>query len=135
MSRDALTEAEAEMMLALLSRHYGQPVMPVRRYCHAIETWMGVMEDNERAKPEREQVAAFLHLRTVRIAIHKSNLLYRMIYRGEKLRPTKCPVHQGVQSTQLLCLGSEHHIVNGVIRERGNECGCDGTGWLAGVTP
>jgi hypothetical protein len=34
-----MTDDKAEAMLAKLSRHYGERVAPVGRYCDALETW------------------------------------------------------------------------------------------------
>lgn len=39
MDKPPLSDEEAEALLKVLSRHYGQPVMPVSRYCEALQTW------------------------------------------------------------------------------------------------
>lgn len=36
---DKLTDEQAEAMLQQLSRHFREPVLPVSRYCGALETW------------------------------------------------------------------------------------------------
>lgn len=56
-------------------------------------------------------------LTTVELSIRKSNLLYRLIYCGEKLRTQKCPQHKGRWSG---------------IEFGDNVCphGCELTGWI-----
>lgn len=49
-----LTDEEAEAMLARLSRHYGEPVMPIDRYCAALSTWGRVI--GERLERHREEL-------------------------------------------------------------------------------
>lgn len=131
-----MTEREAKEMLEKLTKHYKQPVMPISKYCEAISTWMTVMQNKARAKEEkagrpRDEWGPLAKLHLVRMSIMKSNLLWRMLYRGEALRTIACPVHGGRQATGLLCLRQENYFdENGDIKARGNECGCGGTGWL-----
>lgn len=56
-------------------------------------------------------------IRQVRMAIHKSSLLYRMLYCGQPLRTKKCPVHEGRWSG-----------IPGF--NDGDMCACELTGWL-----
>lgn len=108
-----MTDAEAEALLAQLSAHYRQPVMPVRRYCEAITTWLRAIE---RSGAEGGQGAHYhQHLRHIERDISKSNLLARLIYGGETLREVPCPAHQGHYS-------GSHPIPCGH--------GCGRTGWL-----
>lgn len=51
--------------------------------------------------------------------ISKSNLLYRLLYCGEKLREEMCPKHKGEWNDQAMLDGCEHN--------------CHGTGWLSSV--
>lgn len=81
------TEAQAAEALEALQTFYGQPVLPVRRYCDALETWARVYVE--------KRPSARLALADVRLAIVKSNLLARLIYGGQKLRTRPCPIHKG----------------------------------------
>ncbi len=42
---DILSDDQAEAMLVALSRYYEQPVMPITRYCAALEAWSQAMAD------------------------------------------------------------------------------------------
>lgn len=55
-----LTDEEAKALLARLSRHYGEPVMPVSRYCRALRDWQRVLA--ERATRLRDQLFPDLQL-------------------------------------------------------------------------
>jgi len=61
----------------------------------------------------------------VSLMIRKSSLLFRLIYCGEKLRPTMCPEHKGEWSGLEMPPIPEHGI-------EGNVCphGCHLTGWI-----
>ncbi len=91
-SSAGLSDAEAEEMLARLSKHYKQPVMPIKKYCQALETWRIAMTKRERedSKNDRQRT-----LYETWIDIRKSNLLYRLLYLGEPLRTVPCPIHRG----------------------------------------
>ena len=108
MNPSILTSEEAEAMLVRLSAHFGEPVMPIARYCAKLETWMRVMLQS--AAPGRTD-----HIRATWHAVRKSNLLARMLYGNEALRLTPCPNHLGHYSGQ--------HV---------EDCphGCGHTGWL-----
>lgn len=110
MSQEPLTPEQAEAMLRRLAAHYGCPVMPIERYCEALETWGRVMAAAAKGDDARSISRVFL-------LIHKSALLWRLLYCGEKLRTRKCPKHDGHWS------GLEHPD---------NYCphGCQFTGWL-----
>ena len=105
-----MNEAEAQIMLKALTLHYGEPVMPVSRYCHKLEQWVGIM----RAKHPQDRYDLISLLITVR----KSNLLARMIYGNEEPRTVQCPEHKGEWQ--------------GIFPE---PCphGCQHTGWLPNV--
>jgi len=134
-----LTDLEAEDMLKKLSKHYGEPVRPVSRYCAAIRQWFEAIVNNNEdpamretfdftdiartpktrvARPEDQHGHAYYkELGHISTDISKSYLLARLIYEDEPLRTEKCPVHKGhwEGQTQLI---------------RGCVYGCDGSGWL-----
>jgi hypothetical protein len=107
-----LTNKQAAEMLRKLRLHFNEPVMPVSRYCEALETWARVVEENGYATK-----AEGVHLHTTILRIQKSNLLARLIYGGEKLRKRKCPEHHGHWS------GIE-------FEDTACPYGCGLTGWL-----
>lgn len=103
-------DVEAEKMLAQLSKHYRQPVLPLHRFCDAITTWMRAIVQNNteeearrehplgRWRPEDQWGHSYWQLLDkIKIDIRKSELLYRLLYKGEKLRTRRCPVHKGHQ--------------------------------------
>lgn len=132
--RSVFTEADAQRALGWLSEHYGCPVMPVSRYCNALDEWAKV------AKPE-----GWLY---VRGAIAKSCLLHRTIYGGEALRTVPCPVHKGRWSGISLGWPGAVSTTGVPIKEEKllreqydagcrcflGSCGCT-TGWQPNVTP
>jgi len=138
-------------MLAALSRYYGKPVMPVDRYCSALETWAealasrthrlmeslypGIYDrvrepfsleadlrslqawklhdaekrvERDDGLPRSPRDQQLLELRSqehqlgqihyVFTQIHKSNLLHRLLYQGQRLRSRPCPEHKGTWS-------------------------------------
>ena len=131
-----MSEEEVSDTLARLETHFGEPVMPVSRYCSAIMTWFRAIENLHRREVEtthggkpfktwewvpedaREgQGHSYAHLlRRIELDISKSNLLHRLIYRKQKLRMTKCPEHNGRYDGHAMLFGCAY--------------GCDGTGWL-----
>jgi len=177
LTADILSDAQAEAMLAALSRYYSEPVMPLKRYCSALETWAEAIADRTRRQTEalyptiydrvrepfsaeadaRSYAAWKLHDAEKRVdrndglprsprdsalaelrasedllaqihyvftQIHKSNLLHRLLYQGQKLRSRPCPEHKGTWS------GCHWEAL---------PCGCqDGsnvTGWLPEPEP
>lgn len=105
-----LTDAEAEALLAQLEHHYRQPVLPLYRFCDAITTWMRAIEQNNteeaarrehplgRWRPEDQWGHSYWqHLSKIKTDIRKSELLHRLLYKKEKLRTQRCPVHKGHQ--------------------------------------
>lgn len=113
---DKLTDEQAEEMLARLSEHFREPVMPMTRYCAAFERWMQCIHDAQKdVRPgEARHGASYAgNLRHIWTDIKKSSLLGRLLYGGEKFRTRKCPKHDGRWSGLSEC---EH--------------GCDSTGWL-----
>lgn len=113
MSDKILTEEEAELLLKKLSKFYGQPVFPMKKFCDGITTWFRCiekLEDKEGRTPGKEYKH---HLRTIERDILKSSLLGRIFYGGEDLRTDMCPKHKGTWSGLGDC-----------------PFGCELTGWL-----
>jgi hypothetical protein len=117
-------EKEAQELLARLERFYQQPVLPLHKFCEAIELWMDCIVKNntdpalvdESAEGEPDQ-PYFRFLDQIRIDIRKSNLLGRLLYAKEELRTRMCPVHKGHWDGKAMLLDHCPHL-------------CDGTGWL-----
>jgi hypothetical protein len=92
----------ASEMQAALEQFYGQRVTTVSSYCGALYTWLNVVQDSgylgERLGLGRDETrdniinATLTHLR---LSLEKSNLAFRLLYLGEKVRTKKCPVHDG----------------------------------------
>jgi hypothetical protein len=82
-----MTNEEAEMVLTLLSIHFGERVAPVSRYCDALYTWRDATKDYA---PN-----VYAAAQTVLAALSKSNLALRLVYGGQELRIEKCPKHDG----------------------------------------
>ncbi len=61
----------------------------------------------------------FEYLRHITLDIEKSALLWRLLYREEKLRTEKCPTHKGELNMDLWLRHPD------AVR-----CVCGGTGWL-----
>lgn len=108
-----MTDDEAKTMLDQLAKHFGEPVMPVSRYCDSLHQWADRMARKHDIKSDYVR-----WLNRIRIDVTKSNLLARLIYGGEKPRTKRCPVHDGKWDGQAMLNGCEHE--------------CDGTGWLRG---
>jgi hypothetical protein len=58
-NEDPLTDERADGMLKKLAKHYGEPVMPMSRYCAGLETWARCI--GERAARFREELLPHLH--------------------------------------------------------------------------
>lgn len=115
-----MTDEEAEAMLEKLSRHYNEPVMPVKRYCSALETWAKcIVELNEKpTKGFKQGYDYYKHLYKVFRDIKKSNLLWRLIYEGEELRTEPCPQCNGEWNGQVM------------IGTQKCQSACEDIGWL-----
>jgi len=73
---------------------HGGPVRPVNEYCAALEAWRNAIhEAHARGEPDWDNLIEAID--TVELSMKKSNLLYRLIYLGEKLRTKPCPIHKG----------------------------------------
>ena len=115
-------EKEAQEWLRRLERFYGQPVLPLNRFCDAIELWMDCIARNNTDPAlvdgdSRHGRKYFEFLRSIRIDIRKSNLLGRLLYAGEPLRTRMCPLHKGHYDGDAMFFHKCPHK-------------CDGTGWL-----
>lgn len=88
------TREYAESLLRTLSAVYEEPVMPVSRYCKALETWAKAVQQCH----DGRLLEVAKHFDEIAMAIRKSNLLFRLIYLGEQIRTVPCPVHKGVWS-------------------------------------
>lgn len=108
-----LTDEQAAQMLARLADHFGEPVMPVSRYCDALRTWSRCMLERHGYASRAGRAVAYVELQ-----IRKSNLLARLIYGGEELRTRECPRHRGRWSGVGVC----RH-------------GCGETGWIPNDWP
>lgn len=94
---------EAESLLLQLTEFYGQPVMPVRAFCDKFQVWLGALRDARKRQAvdgsDYDRFSAMLrHAHETMLDVTKSNLLHRLLYRGEELRTQMCPKHKGVWS-------------------------------------
>ncbi|MFO0579096.1 MAG: FHA domain-containing protein [Polyangia bacterium] len=102
------SQAQAEELLRALSAYYQEPVLPISRYCSALEAWAGCIQMNNYRRPSAMIPEGFAQpqedghgatyaaiLPAILTDIRKSNLLYRLIYRGQPLRKRPCPQHRG----------------------------------------
>lgn len=112
-----MTNDEAEAMLKQLSEHFHEPVMPVTRYCDALDTWANAVRAGGYGGNGGSLSDA---ISKVWLAIRKSNLLFRVLYLGQPLRTKKCPRHDGRWSG----------YGNGDPCPEGCSVGADITGWL-----
>lgn len=123
MRNDAvLSKEEGNELQRRLEQFYGQPVLPLNNFCHAIELWMDcIVKNNTDPALHRDGIKHghiyFEFLNLIRIDIRKSNLLGRLLYAKEQIRTRICPIHKG------------HFNAEAMFFER---CPllCDGTGWL-----
>lgn len=114
-----MTDTEAEAMLLALRAHYGQPVLPMSRFCSAIRTWFRCIEEENKDATDADPGHGYAYsklLRRIDIDISKSSLLARLLYGGQSLRKTRCPEHDGHWSGHPL-VPCAH--------------GCQDTGWVS----
>lgn len=90
-----MTDDEAKAMLASLSEHFKEPVMPVSRYCASLQLWQGALRDRAERTEDKVDKEFSAAVDRVFLNLQKSNLLWRLIYRGQPLRTEMCPLHQG----------------------------------------
>ena len=103
--------------LAALEEWYGEPVLPISKYCEAFETWAQCIIKANEKKARAQGFDYYERLHSILIDIKKSNLLARLLYDKEKFRTKECPIHKGVWNGDAMLTGN---------------ClfACDGTGWL-----
>lgn len=121
-ARSGLTDEQAAELLDKLRTHYNQPVLPLSRVCNALEDWRDALEQAKaRSKsPQYSHGEAYVDsLGHILTDIHKSGLLFRLLYLGEELRTEMCPTHQGNMEIQIW-----------VGFPNAGTCECNGTGWL-----
>lgn len=123
--RRKVTEADVAAFLEKWEEQ--EPVMPVSMVCDAFRSWQDAMQnapDNERAPSMKASLLEMANKAGgVFFAIGKSNLLWRLLYLGERLRTKPCPVHRGHWSG---CVGSKAQTGCGGACLSGNNV----TGWL-----
>jgi hypothetical protein len=90
-----MKENEAREMLRRLSEYFNQPVMPIKEYCRGLETWARCIEEANETRQTDHGAAYAGMLRQVLRDIRKSDLLWRLLYDGQRLRTRKCPKHGG----------------------------------------
>ncbi|HZS27758.1 MAG TPA: hypothetical protein VFB76_11050 [Candidatus Angelobacter sp.] len=115
-------DAEAQELLAKLEDYYHQPVLPLRSFCKAIQTWMDCVTKNnidpDLARNDFESGHDYYeYLGQISIDIKKSNLLGRLLYAKEPLRTRMCPKHKGHWDGKAMFFEQCPHD-------------CGGTGWL-----
>jgi hypothetical protein len=127
-----LDDSERERMEAELAKHYGEPVRPVSQYCNALRAWAKVCAEHPTDEHLQE---AGRKLQECALPIAKSNLLWRMIYEGQKLRTKQCPKHKGRWSgyqtpppEEWIPTDNPRHFTFKPVCECQN--GYDVTGWL-----
>lgn len=112
-----MTDDEAETLRKQLEEHYKEPVRPISFFCDSIKTWFRCIERRNEDGKDGQGKDYHRQLQFIEIDIEKSDLLFRLIYQGQKLRTQKCSIHKGKWSG---------------IPFPGDECpeGCGHTGWL-----
>src|SRR6266550_4764227 len=93
------SKEEAHELLRRLEQFYGEPVLPLGNFCHAMELWMDCIVKNDTDPALIQEVINhgqkyFEPLKFMRIDIRKSNLLGRLLYAKEPLRTRMCPIHK-----------------------------------------
>lgn len=120
--KEILSMQEARELLHHLEQFYKEPVLPLGKFCSAMERWMDCIVKNN-TDPTLMQGEAghgyryFRSLSQMRIDIRKSNLLGRLLYAREPLRTRMCPLHKGHYDGETMFFKKCPHL-------------CDGTGWL-----
>ncbi|MGD0921265.1 MAG: hypothetical protein ABSA70_05800 [Terriglobia bacterium] len=116
-----MDENEMKGLLQRLEKHYGEPVMPLHRFCDAITLWMNCIEKNntdpELSKAGYQGGRYYKFLSQIEMDIRKSNLLGRLLYGKERFRTEMCPIHKGHWHGDAMFFNRCPH-------------NCDGTGWL-----
>jgi hypothetical protein len=114
-----MTDAEASEMLARLTEHFREPVLPLSKVCSAVGDTFRCWQEEVARNPHSWMKERAPHLQQILTDIRKSALMGRLVYDGQKVRTKMCPIHHGKQ---------DMHIHLGVEPQCFHEC--DGTGWL-----
>jgi len=109
------TKETAEALLKELSEHYGEPVMPLHKFCDGMWKWARAMaaSDGPYASVGKDAIRVFSNT-------SKSNLLARIFFRGEDPRKAPCPIHKGQWSGCVFGDQVCPHCMSG----------CNVTGWV-----
>src|SRR5258707_14854648 len=134
MKKDAIrSKEEAHELLRRLEQFYGEPVLPLGNFCHAMELWMDCIVKNNTAPTLIQEginhgQKYFEYLKFMRIDIRKSNLLGRLLFAKEPLRTRMCPIHKGHWNAQAMFFEKCHLLGDGTrwLRDRPNDGGYTG---------
>lgn len=88
---EVTNEQEAKEALAALKKYHGLPMMSIGVYCNAFNIYLKCLQELE----EGHRREYHQYLTQIGIDIEKSNLLWRLLYNGQKLRTKMCPIHKG----------------------------------------
>lgn len=116
---EKIPDDELKEMHRRMAEHYGSPVLPIKEFCAAFETWVMQLYIKYKEPDQIQYAPQWLkQVNEIKLWIRKSNLLYRLLYVREPLRTEKCPEHKGIWS--------------GIAFEPEQACihGCHLTGWL-----
>jgi hypothetical protein len=125
-----LTPDGERVLLERLRVHFGEPVKPLGFFCKAMTTWLRVQEQASEEAKKRATAGSLSshdrhpkngdwaeHVPTILLSIHKSYLLWRLMYEDQPLRYFQCPKHKGHWDGQAqLFVGCDH--------------GCAGSGFV-----
>jgi hypothetical protein len=125
MSNRKIADIRNEVVAAQLKQleeYFGEPVLPMSKYCEAFTIWTTCIINNNKdpklVEPWGGQGKDYHDkLGHIMMDIRKSNLLARILYDKEEFRTEQCPEHKGHWSGNAMLMGNCPHA-------------CDGTGWL-----
>ena len=135
-ARECLTNggrktSEEEIDRFMKAFQEGSPVLPMPFFCDALTTWSNLFMKPPEIPLGHEETDRYdiktrkefgQDVQRIFIKIRKSNLLWRMLYEGEKPRTKPCPVHKGRWSG---CRLPEEMECKGACAD-----GLNVTGWL-----
>jgi hypothetical protein len=122
-NEDKLPQEQVDEMLLKLRKHFQEPVLPLGKFCSAMDTWAQcIVEGVSRASNKTTAQGNEYHmwLTQMFIDIRKSGLLGRLFYDNEKKRTIPCPRHKGCMDTGLWAGAGDWP----------DDCLCDGSGWV-----
>jgi|SRR5437016_2977598 len=120
------SKEEAHELLRRLEQFYGEPVLPLGNFCHAMELWMDcIVKNNTDPALIQESVnhgqKYFESLKFMRIDIRKSNLLGRL--------PAACCMPRNHSARACVRFTKGHWNGQAMFSSKCH-LSCDGTGWL-----